>query len=290
VIEPPQKEPGAWAGAPSGLVNGDVMWLAYRLRRPGNARGDVNVVARSEDGLRFETVAELPKEQFGAASLERPALAVTPQTWRMYVSCATPGTKQWRIELLEARSPEALATATSRIVLPGDEATAVKDPVLLRTGRDWHLWASRHPLDDPDATDRMTTDYATSVDGIAWNWRGTVLRGRAGSWDARGVRVTSVATAANKAIALYDGRATPDENFEERTGIALGTLDRAPGGRLEFGAFDPRHGCPARSPHGRGGLRYVSAVDLPDGNRRLYYEAAGPDGSHELRTELKTMS
>ena len=37
-----------------------------------------------------------------------------------------------------------------------------------RDGR-WHLWASCHPLDDPLQTDQMTTEYATSTDGLAWS-------------------------------------------------------------------------------------------------------------------------
>src|SRR3712207_7125799 len=48
-----------------------------------------------------------------------------------------------------------------------------------------------HPLDDADATDRMTTEHATSPDGVTWQWRGTALAGREGGWDARGVRFRS---------------------------------------------------------------------------------------------------
>src|SRR3712207_8177691 len=41
---------------------------------------------------------------FGEAeSLERPALVRDPLAgWRLYVSCATPGTKHWRGDLVEA--------------------------------------------------------------------------------------------------------------------------------------------------------------------------------------------
>src|SRR5664279_1252448 len=108
VVAPEGSGPGAWAGAPSALLHDGVFYLAYRLRRPiGHGRGYANVVARSRDGVHFTTVATLVKEAFGAESLERPALAVTADgTWRVYVSAATPGTKHWRVDLLEAATPE----------------------------------------------------------------------------------------------------------------------------------------------------------------------------------------
>jgi len=42
----------------------------------------------------------------------------------------------------------------------------------------------------------------------------------------------------------------------------------------------------AQSPHGHGGLRYLSVLDLGDGHERWYYELTRADGAHEIRTEL----
>jgi hypothetical protein len=70
-------------------------------------------------------------------------------------------------------------------VFPGDSHTGVKDPIVQRRPDGWHAWICCHPLDEPDEEDRMTTAYATSSDGLAWTWRGTVLRPRPGKWDAR---------------------------------------------------------------------------------------------------------
>ena len=280
-VEPEDPRPGSWVGAPSALLVDGVWWLAYRLRQPvGEGRGVANVVARSTDGVRFRPVAEISTDRFGAESLERPALVRTPEgRWRLYVSCATPGTKHWRVDLLEADTPEELAAARPGTVLPGNPTRAVKDPVIRRHGGRWHLWASVHPLDDPAATDRMTTEYATSDDGRSWTWHGTALAGTPGTWDARGARIAVVFPDGDRTWALYDGRASARENWEERTGLA-----HAAGSIGQFTA-DPT-GPLLASPYSPGGLRYADAVPLPDGSIRWFYEATRADGGHELRTVL----
>jgi hypothetical protein len=278
-VAPPGTGPGTWAGAPSAARDDGEIYLAYRLRRPqGQGRGYAVAVARSTDGEHFETLLTIRREELGAESLERPALIAAPDGgWRLYLSCATPGTKHWRIELLEARHPGAFDARRSRMVLPGDADTAVKDPVIVRDGDLWHLWASVHPLADPDQTDRMATDYACSTDGLAWAWQGTALSPRPGEWDSRGVRVTAVRLAQGNVVAYYDGRASAAENFEERTGLATGA------GPAALAA----HGPIVQSPFRDGGLRYLCILDLGDSHERYYYEMTGPDGAHELRTELR---
>jgi hypothetical protein len=285
-VVPEDARPGAWAGGPSALLVDGVWWLAYRLRRPlGQGRGYANVVARSDDGVAFEQVLRISRDEFGAESLERPALVHTPDgRWRLYVSCATPGTKHWRVDLLEADSVEGLGSARPETVLPGSAAAGWKDPVVRESGGRWYLWASVHPLDDPGATDRMTTEHATSDDGRRWTHEGTALAGTPGSWDARGVRFATVLLGPDgpddpATWALYDGRASAEENWEERTGLARAT---GAGGRF---AAEPT-GPLLSSPHARGGLRYADAVPLPDGTTRWFYEATRADGAHELRTVL----
>ncbi|GGL08045.1 hypothetical protein Sme01_67730 [Sphaerisporangium melleum] len=278
VIAPPGDEPGNWVGAPSSVYSDGVYHLAYRLRRPiGEGRGYAVAVARSSDGERFETVYTLTREEADTESLERPALVRTPEgRWRLYISCATYGTKHWRVEVMEAADPAGFDPAQRKIVLPGDPKTGVKDPVVVHRNGMWHLWASCHPLAEPGEEDQMVTDYATSADGLEWTWEGTALTGRPGCWDSRGARVTSVVHMGDTILATYDGRASAAENYEERTGLAVGS---------EYATLTPAGTEPiAESPYG--GLRYLDILELPGGRRRLYYEITREDGAHELRTEL----
>ena len=69
--------------------------------------------------------------------------------------------------------------------------------------------------------------------------------------------------------ASYDGRATAEENWFERTGLAT-----PHGGVLVAEQDEPRD------------VRYLDVLALGEGRTRIYYEARLPDESHELRTEL----
>ena len=93
VVPAPGHEPGNWAGAASAVLVDGVYWLTYRVRRPTReGRGVSVVVARSDDGEHFVTVAEVRRETFGAESFERPVIVPRPEGgWRLYLSCATPG-------------------------------------------------------------------------------------------------------------------------------------------------------------------------------------------------------
>lgn len=280
VVPAPGPGPGNWAGAASAVLVDGTYWLAYRIRRPLDAgRGVAVEVARSADGVAFEVVTRVEREQLGCESFEKPALVrLADGRWRLYLSCATPGSKHWWVDSLTADSPAELAAGKRAMVLPGDDTVGVKDPVVERRQDGWHLWLCCHPLTEADAEDRMTTRYLTSEDGLAWVDRGEALAGQPGAWDARGARVTTVVSW-SPLVVLYDGRPDAESNWHERTGIATGQL----GGRLTALA-----GEPLRSPWSDGACRYATAVPLPDGRVRFYVEVARPDGAHDLVTSVWT--
>ena len=96
VVPAPAKGPGNWAGAASCVLVDGVFWLTYRVRRPlDEGRGVSVVVSRSSDGVQFEPVCEVFRDDFGAASFERPVIMPTGQ-WLAAVPelrhAATPST------------------------------------------------------------------------------------------------------------------------------------------------------------------------------------------------------
>ncbi|MET0840344.1 MAG: hypothetical protein ABWY19_16310, partial [Marmoricola sp.] len=79
-------------------------------------------------------------------------------------------------------------------------------------------------------------------------------------------------------VVLYDGRATAEDNWHETTSVARADAT---------GGLSPDPEAPVlRSPDSDGALRYATAVPLPDGSTRFYFELARPDGAHDLVTTL----
>lgn len=269
LVLPVAHGPGNWIGAASALVHRDWIYLAYRDRHPvDKGRGNRAYVARSpiDDGIHFDTLCAIDKDDMDAASLERPALDVTPDgDWFLYLSCATFNSKHWRIEGLRAGRPDDFSARTRQVIFPGSADFGIKDPVVLR-GKDLRIWATRHPLAEGDENaDKMTSVVAYTGE--------LVMAPEPGTWYSRGTRITAVVGE----YAYFDGRASAAQNYEERTGIA----------KWDGARYVPVSG-PVSSPFGSGALRYLSAIALPHGRLRLYYESATEYGSHELRTELRT--
>jgi hypothetical protein len=275
VVAPPGEGEGFWAGGPSVVHEDGVFWLAYRLRRPvDQGRGYANVVARSDDGVHFTTVATLLNSSFiHSASLERPALVRRADGgWRLYVSCSSRGSKHWWVEAVDADTPEQLVDGVRTVVLAGDADTAWKDVVVRRDGDHWQMWACKHLLDDgEDNADRMQSWYLTSTDGLQWHLSNAALLPRPGQWDGRGARITSVLELDGQWVAFYDGRASADDNWHELTGVATGS---GPDAFVASGGPVDRHGRT---------LRYLSLAQLPDG-LRFFFEAGRADGANDLST------
>lgn len=298
VREPERGEPGYWAGCPAVWYEAgrQRFWLSYRQRRPRGAapdRGWRCALAVSSDGVVFDDVWEICKEELATASMERFSLIPVPGgRYQLYISYVDPADSRWRIDVLEAADPAGFAARSARPVLTaaGTGTEGVKDPCVLRIGPATYVFASfaaarsftaeqrqrAHRTADIYNTGVTThpTGLATSLDGVSFDWHGTVLD-TGQRWDAYQSRLTCVIPVGAGYLGLYDGSASARENYEERCGVAVsGDLwhwQRLTTGRPWL-----------TGPYGSGATRYLDAV-LLDSQWWIYYEMTRADGAHDLR-------
>ena len=169
VVPAPDAGPGNWAGAASAAVVDDLVYLTYRVRRPlTRAAASRPWWHARATACTSRAVSEVWRKEFGAESFERPVVLRTPDgTWRLYVSCATPDSKHWWIEAIDADRPEDFETGRRTVVLSGSDTIAVKDPVIVVDDQGgWHAWICEHPLTEAGHEDRMSTAYHRSDDGL----------------------------------------------------------------------------------------------------------------------------
>ena len=309
--------PGWWAGAPSASFDPvtNAFYLVYRLRQPRDlGRGVECRIAYSENGVAFTDIWALPKATLGALSLERAALLRGPDgRWRLYIGHVHAEDRKWRISLLEADEPDQFDISTLTPLLTAEDVggEGVKDPNVFVFGKMIYLLAS-YATTEPELPDaavaqkhaggdiystgltRSRTGAAVSGDGRLFQWIGdvsprsefpvlktpeTAVSVPDRGWDAYCRRIGALLPVPNAGyLALYDGGASVDDNYEEKTGLAFSFDLRT------FYSLSPE--TPVLfSPHASGCLRYVDI--LPVGHELFYYyEIARADGAHELRVSV----
>ena len=217
--------------------------------------------------------------EFGSDSLERPALVpLDDGTWRLYVSCATPGTKHWRVDALDADHPSGFGPARPRTVLPGDEGVGVKDPVVKVEGRPVAHVALLPPAGPPRR-------HRPHVDQLLHQpRRASPGRRSASPWPARRVAGTNGAPgwptwSAGTAAGWPTTTGGPARRRTPRSGPASPSAT-TPGALVADGRGASAHGPTAG---GRSGTspwcRYPTAA--PGSTTR----PAASTGAHDLRTE-----
>jgi hypothetical protein len=213
--------------------------------------------------------------------------------WLLYPSYVDAADNRWRIDVIEAGGPGEFDVSKRRKVLTAGDVgvEGVKDPwVMVANGMYYMLisYAMRLDVVDDEQTQMhatgdiyntgltlSSTALAVSGDGLNYEWLGDVFAPRQSGWDGYAARLGCLVPTATGWAGFYDGSASVEGNYEERTGLVQSwDLHR-------FYRLTP-DGPRLVSPHGSGSLRYIDAVVFDD-EVWFYYEYARADGSHELR-------
>jgi hypothetical protein len=309
IREPVAFEPGYWAGAPGAFYEASekAWYLTYRIRRPRGIqpdRGGEARIARSTDLAKWDDVWSVTKDQFNSASIERCALRKDAAgRWHYFVSYVDPEDGRWcisrvtagGIEKLDARQGVPVFKAR-RLGLEG-----IKDPwIHERDGSFTMLVSVAVPTTRTSEQSHATLDIfntgecvsatgiAISTDLLNWDWKGVVFAPESTGWDRYCRRINSFfvagpGEAGSRLVGFYDGSASHEENYEEKTGVASSTVDGQSWHSMT------RDKPLLTSPHRSGSLRYIDAQPC-DRGLLLFYEFARPDGAHDLRLATSNAS
>lgn len=297
IREPVGPGNGYWAGAPGAFFEpAEKAWyVSYRLRRPRGVepdRGGEARIARSTDFKNWTDIWSVNKKEYGTASIERSTLRRGPdQRWRYFTSYVDPADGRWCTAMITADDPARFSAWDVKIIFTAKPLglEGVKDPWILARDGVYHMFLSV-ALPTAGTTDKShatldiyntgecvsATGLATSTDLDHWEWQGVVFKPAGSGWDRYCRRINSVVPrGAGSFIAFYDGSASHEENYEEKTALATSS---------DLRHWETRNsaGPALTSPHASHSLRYIDAQEI--GPRvYLFYEYARPDGAHELR-------
>jgi len=137
VLKPDKDAPEYWAGAPS-VVQDDkgIFWMAARMRSPEHPRGlrgyEIRIL-KSKDGIHFEQVHRIGREEVPIPGFERPALVIDPDTrkFKLY-ACGPWQNGPWSIiKFDDAGDPTKIDPASAKPVIQAPEKSYARDVSVL---------------------------------------------------------------------------------------------------------------------------------------------------------------
>lgn len=300
VREPEKGGRGYWVGAPGVLYDQDkeLFYLTYRYHThdcyPNTSimkRGHIARIASSQNGVEFVDIKEFRNEDFHASSLGRASLIKTKDGIYRYFMCHDNlDETQWVIGVLSAPRIEELKPDAWQPAFTSGEATkeSLRDPYVLFHDDVYYLLVTIERIRWPEnkggdkyagVTVKRSTGYATSTDGIHFDWKGEIFKPLETGWDSDCRRITSVLPLTEQLVAFYDGSSGYENNHEDMSALAAG---------LRIDALTPVDPQVFRitSPWGTGSCRFVDVTRVR-GTFYIYYECCRRDESHDLRVMIK---
>jgi len=286
IREAPGSGVGYWVGAPQAFYDRKTgyIYLTYRWRDPTN-RGYQADIARSKDGVTFETIKTMTRDSFGVVgskSLERACILRDPVTgkFKYYICIDSSGWDNYK--LTDVDDPANFDPSTATLVFSESgvantfDVDAVKDPHVITVGRLYYMmYAGRN-----GTTKIEQTGIAYSVDGVNWirySENPIIETGTGNVWDNRTAKGVSILPYPNAWIIYYTGKNDKGIAGENtRHGYAVW--------------FPPNVGKPvkmtANQPLMQGpidDMLYLQVLVVPElGKAFAYYQTATADGSHDL--------
>lgn len=290
ILRPDRDEPEWWAGAPS-VARGDdgTFWLAARMRTANSQRGlrgyEIRIL-RSSDGVKFDPVHSIKREEVPIPGFERPALLRDPASgkYKLY-ACGPWKDGPWAIIKFEdVESPDQFDPASAYPVIQAPAKTfdrdivpvEYKDPVVVHAGGKFHAYVTGYIRQN----ERIF--YFTSEDGEAWSPVGNVrdpVMDLAG-WHDFFVRPSSLVPLGVGYLFVYEGSDVTwhDPVYNIGTGLAytfdLHTMqDLTPDAPLLLSNTPSEHFAT---------FRYSSWLRVGE-ELWIYAEVACPNETHEIR-------
>lgn len=249
ILRPDKDEPEWWAGAPSVVRdNAGIFWMACRMRMadaPRGLRGYEIRILQSGDGIHFEKVRSIRREDVPVPGFERPALLIDPLShkFRLY-GCGPWQEGPWRIIKFEdADSPDQFVPTSAKPVIspidklherdvPPDE---YKDPVILYAEGAYHCYV----IGVVRRTERIF--HFMSADGETWEPVGSPYDSimKLDGWHDFYVRPASILPLGAGHLFIYEGSNVKwfDPVYNIATGLGFSfdlqsVIDLTPGAPL----------------------------------------------------------